>query len=335
MRKINWGLIGFGTVVKSNSNGLPFDFDNSEVYAFYQRNTEEGIKNQKKYNIKKFYSNITDLLSDNDIDAIYICTPPGYHLEYAKLCCDFNKPTYIEKPFARNYLECLDIVNYFNKKGVPIWVAHYKRTLPKFLKIKELLENNAIGKIVNINFTSERPYNSSLSNHKWLYDVELSGGGRFFDIAPHLIDLLIFYFGNFKKIYGLSSNNCNMYKTEDIVSFIFETEGGIIGSANYNFLSDKRLDILNIFGTKGNISFSIEGGGDIKLNTLGKEELISFDEPYIYEKNMVKNIVSELINKKYNTNICHGKDALETYRIIDLILSDFYKGRSREFWKNQ
>lgn len=335
MRKIKWGLIGFGNVVKNNLNGFPFNSNNSELYAFYQRNIEEGLKNQNKYNIKKFYSNVSNLLSDDNIDAIYICTPPGYHLEYAKLCCDFNKPTYIEKPFARNYLECLEIVNYFNKKDVPLWVAHYKRTLPKFLKIKELLQKNVIGNIININFTSERPFNASLSNHKWLYNVELSGGGRFFDIAPHLIDLLVFYFGNFKKVYGLASNNCSDYKTEDIVSFLFETYNGIIGSANYNFLSDKRLDILTIFGTKGNISFSIEGGGDIKLNTFDKEESIHFEEPYIYEKNMVDGIVSELLDKKYNADICHGDNALETYRIIDLILSDFYNGRAKEFWKNQ
>ncbi len=335
MRKINWGLIGFGNVIKNNINGFPFDSENSELYAFFQRNMKEGIKNKKKYNIPKFYSNVNDLLSDENIDAIYICTPPGNHLEYAKLCCDFNKPTYIEKPFARNYLEAIEIVEYFNNKNVPIWVAHYKRTLPKFLKIRELLQKDIIGKIVNINFNSERQYNSLLNNHKWLYNIELSGGGRFFDIAPHFVDLLVFYFGKLKKVYGLSSNNCNKYNTEDIVTFIFETESGLIGSANYNFLSNKRLDLFTISGTKGAMSFSLEGGGDIKLNILGKEYVITFDEPYIYEKNMVDSIGKELLTKKYNSNICHGKDALETYNVIDLVLSDFYNGRNRDFWKNQ
>ena len=236
---------------------------------------------------------------------------------------------------ARNYLEAIEIVEYFNNKNVPIWVAHYKRTLPKFLKIRELLQKDIIGKIVNINFNSERQYNSLLNNHKWLYNIELSVGGRFFDIAPHFVDLLVFYFGKLKKVYGLSSNNCDKYKTEDIVTFIFETESGIIGSANYNFLSNKRLDVFTISGTKGAMSFSLEGGGDIKLNILGKEYVITFDEPYIYEKDMVDSIGKELLTKKYNSNICHGKDALETYNVIDLVLSDFYNGRNREFWKNQ
>ena len=332
---INWGLIGFGNVVKNNLNGLPFNTQKSKVYAFHQRNSNEAVINKEKYDIDKFYPNISDLLLDKNVNAIYICTPPGLHFKYAKLCCEYNKPTYIEKPFARNYLEVCQIVEYFKEKNIPLWIAHYKRTLPKFIQVKSIINNNIIGKITNVTYFCERAFSSSLLNHKWLYNIELSGGGRFFDIAPHLIDLLVFFLGNFESVYSVVSNNCQHYNTEDVVSFNFKTSSNVIGTVNFNFISSRRFDLMTIYGTEGNISFSLEGGGDINLVSKYKTKTYSFSEPLIYEKNMIEAINTELLENKFNNNICHGSDAIETYRIIDLILNDFYNGRNREFWRNQ
>lgn len=329
MDYINWGLIGFGKVVKNNKNGLPFNTEKSKVYAFTQKNTELGEKNKKDYCIEKYYNNVIDLLSDKKITAIYICTPPGLHSYYAKLCCDYKKPTYIEKPFCRNLSESKKLVEYFSKSNLSLWVAHYKRTLPKFKKIKEFLCNGIIGKIVNVIYNLERPFNSQLLKHEWLYNIELSGGGRFFDIAPHIIDLLIFFFGNFSNVYGIATNNRNEYNVEDVVSFCFKTESNVIGSANFNFISNRRVDSMIIYGENGNISFSVDGGGDIILNINNNFKTFSFEEPKIYELNMVNAINNELLNNEYNNTICHGTDALETYRVIDLILDDFYHGRRR------
>ena len=92
---------------------------------------------------------------------------------------------------------------------------------------------------------------------------------------------------------------------------------------------------MTIYGTEGTLTFSIEGGGDITMISKNETKIYSFSEPLIYEKNMVTAINSELLRKDFNNSICHGSDAIETYRIIDLILNDFYSGRNREFWKNQ
>lgn len=332
---INWGTIGFGNVIKNNYNGLPFNTKQSTLYGFTQRDKKLALNNQKKYNIPKFYNSIIDLLSDSKINAIYICTPPGLHFDIGKLCCDYKKPTYIEKPLCRNYQEVKSLVDYFKENNIPLWVAHYKRILPKFQKIKSLIESNTIGTITNITFSLERPYNENLLKHNWLYKPELSGGGRFFDTAPHVIDLLVYFFGNFELIHGFATSNSIHYRVEDTVSFIFKTSSNIIGCANFNFISNARKDLMTLYGTLGKISFSIDGGGKIELDLQNKTEIFEFSEPLIYEKNMVESINTEILTNTYNTQICHGSNAIETYRIIDLILNDFYKGRDREFWKDQ
>ena len=92
---------------------------------------------------------------------------------------------------------------------------------------------------------------------------------------------------------------------------------------------------MTIYGTEGNLTFSIEGGGNLTMVSKNETKTYSFSEPLIYEKNMVNAINAELLDNDFNNNICHGSDAIEVYRIIDLILDNFYNGRNRDFWKNQ
>ena len=92
---------------------------------------------------------------------------------------------------------------------------------------------------------------------------------------------------------------------------------------------------MTIYGTEGNLTFSIEGGGNLTMVSKNETTTYSFSEPLIYEKNMVNAINAELLDNDFNNNICHGSDTIEVYRIIDLILDNFYNGRHRDFWKNQ
>lgn len=145
----------------------------------------------------------------------------------------------------------------------------------------------------------------------------------------------MFFFGKFELVYSIVSNHCSYHNTEDIVSFNFKTLSNVIGTANFNFISNRRFDLMTIYGTEGNLTFSIEGGGNLTMVSKDETKTYSFSEPLIYEKNMVNAINAELLDNDFNNNICHGSDAIEVYRIIDLILDNFYNGRNRDFWKNQ
>ena len=331
MKEIKWGLIGCGNVVETKSGPAFNTTPNSSIYAIMRRNLEKAEESAKKLGASKWYDNVDELLADENVNAVYIATPPGLHLEQATKCCKAKKPTYLEKPFARNYKEALEITNMFKEAGVPLYVAHYRRALPKFIKIKELLKNNTIGNVCEVDFRLNRKFNRAEAIDSWLYNTELSGGGKFYDIAPHSIDIMVYLFGNFTEVKGICTNNSNEYKVEDIVTMMFKTEKGIVGTANFNSIAFDKKDLIIINGTKGKIEFSMHGDSSIIITTPEKTETIDIKNPDIIQESMVENVVESLITGEH-LNTCSGDEALETYRIMDEVLKDYYNGRDDDFW---
>lgn len=333
MNNIKWGIIGCGNVVETKSGPAFNSIQNSEIYAIMRRDLKKAEVSAKKLNAKKYYDKIDDLLNDENVNAVYIATPPGLHYEQAKKCCEAKKATYLEKPFARNYEEALEITKMFEEAKVPLYIAHYRRALPKFQKIKQIIDDGEIGKICEADFRLNRRCNYDEIDNTWIYNTELSGGGKFYDIAPHSIDIMVYLLGNFTEIHSFATNNNDYYQVEDVVVFTFKTEKNVIGTANFNALALDKKDKMIISGTKGRVEFSMHGNDDIVVYTKNEEKKISIMNPEVIQENMIKDVVSSLIsNQKLNT--CLAREALETYRIMDIVLDKYYNGRNRKFWED-
>ncbi len=334
MEKIKWGFIGCGNVVENKSGPAFNTAQNSEIYAIMRRNIDNAKESAIKLGAKKWYDNVEDLLADREVNAVYIATPPGLHLEQAMKCCKAKKATYLEKPFARNFKEALQITEMFKEAGVPLYVAHYRRALPKFLKIKDILDSGKIGKITEVDFRLNRKYNYDEIHNTWLFNTELSGGGKFYDIAPHSIDIMVYLFGNFVELNGIASNNCDEYKVEDIVVMSFKTDKGIVGTANFNALALDKKDKMIVYGTKGKLEFSVHGDSPILVTTREGEEVLYISNPKVIQESMIENVVNSLITEEH-LNTCLASEALETYRIMDIVLEKYYNGRNDDFWNRQ
>ena len=332
MESIRWGFIGCGKVVQTKSGPAFATTPNSEIYAVMRRNIEEAKESALTLGAKKWYNSAREIANDPDVDAVYIATPPGLHYEQAKICCEAKKPTYIEKPFARNYEEALEITKMFEEAGVPLYIAHYRRALPKFLKIKEIIDSGRIGKICEADFRLNRKYNYDEIHNTWLYNAELSGGGKFYDIAPHSIDIMVYLLGNFTKLYGMATNNNPEYDVEDIVVMSFKTEKGVLGTANFNAISLDKKDKMTLYGGRGKIEFSMHGDDDIIITTEAGEERIEIKNPKVIQENMIGEVVKAILTGEHG-NTCTAREALETYRIMDAVLEEYYHGRSDSFWK--
>lgn len=331
MEQIKWGIIGCGNVVENKSGPAFNTTKNSCIYAIMRRDIMKAKESAEKLGAKKWYDNIDDLLADDEINAIYIATPPGLHLEQAIKCCKAKKPTYIEKPFARNYEEAVQITKMFENAGVPLYIAHYRRALPKFIKIKEILQSGEIGTICEVDYRLNRKYNAEKIHNTWIYNTELSGGGKFYDIAPHSIDIMVYLLGNFTKINGMAANNNKEYDVEDIVVISFKTETGVLGTANYNSLGLNKKDKMIISGTKGSVEFSLHWNDEIIITTADGERKIVIEKPKIVQENMIDNVVKALLTGE-DFHTCTSKEALETYRIMDIVLEQYYNGRNDDFW---
>lgn len=171
------------------------------------------------------------MIDDPDVNAIYIATPPSSHATFAIMAMRAGKPVYIEKPLAASYNDCIRINRISEQTGVPCFVAYYRRYLPYFQKVKEIIENGTIGKVINVQIRfSVPPRDLDYKNEKelpWRLQPDIAGGGYFYDLAPHQIDLLQNIFGVITRAHGYPANRAHLYKAEDTVSACFFFEMGL------------------------------------------------------------------------------------------------------------
>ena len=188
---IRWGFIGCGEVTEKKSGPAFAKAEGSAIEAVMSRDKNKARSYAERHNIRKWYTDAMDVIDDPNVDALYIATPPSSHATYAVMAMKAGKPVYIEKPMAQSYEECMRINRVSRETGVPCFVAYYRRYLPYFLKVKELIP--AIGKLINVQIRFAQPpkeldYNST--NLPWRVIPDISGGGYFYDLAPHQIDMV-------------------------------------------------------------------------------------------------------------------------------------------------
>ena len=295
--KVRWGIIGCGDVTEVKSGPAFQKVKNSELVAVMRRTGELAKDYAERHHVPKWYDDADALINDPDVDAVYIATPPGSHKEYTIKVAKAGKPVYVEKPMALNFNECNEMIAACKAASVPLYVAYYRRALPRFVKIKELLENKAIG---DVRFVSTTQYQKASEDVKdsenlpWRVQPELSGGGLFFDLGSHTLDLLDYLLGPIKEVQGFVSNQADYYHAEDIVTGTYRFESGIHGVGNWCFSAFEDVDVNEIVGSKGKITFSTFGNEPITLSTASGTEQWSFEAPQHVHQPLVETIVAEL-----------------------------------------
>jgi predicted dehydrogenase len=210
--------------------------------------------------------------------------------------------------------------------GVPLFVAYYRRAMPRFLKIKELLDAGAVG---DVRFVTSTQYKQAAKeemdskNLPWRVMPHLAGGGLFFDLASHTLDLFDFLLGPIKTVKGLASNQAGYYQAEDIVTGTYLFESGVHGVGNWCFSAFENVDVNEIVGSKGKITFSTFGNEPVLLMTAEGTERWSFERPQHVHQPLVETIVAELTG---DGRICPstGVTGSRTNWVMGEMVKDFY-----------
>src|SRR5215471_11186905 len=147
MDKIRWGIIGCGDVTEVKSGPAFNKVKNSELVAVMRRNAELAKDYAQRHHVPKWYSNAASLINDPDINAIYVATPPSSHEEYALAAIKAGKPVYVEKPMSIDAASAERMARSAAEKNIKLCVAHYRRAQPLFNKVKQLLDEGAIGNV--------------------------------------------------------------------------------------------------------------------------------------------------------------------------------------------
>ena len=300
MKQINWGFIGCGEVTEKKSGPAFNDVEGSQVVAVMSRSENKARSYAERHHIRKWYTDAQELIDDPDVNAIYIATPPSSHATFAIMAMRAGKPVYIEKPLAASYNDCIRINRISEQTGVPCFVAYYRRYLPYFQKVKEIIENGTIGKVINVQIRfSVPPRDLDYKNEKelpWRLQPDIAGGGYFYDLAPHQIDLLQNIFGVITRAHGYPANRAHLYKAEDTVSACFFFENGVTGSGSWCFVGHEsaKEDCIEVIGDKGSLSFSVFTYEPIVLITSEGKQSITVPNPSYVQLPMIKHVIEHL-----------------------------------------
>ena len=299
MKEIHWGIIGCGDVTEVKSGPALQQIEGSKLVAVMRRNGKLAEDYAHRHNVDKWYINASALINDPDINAVYIATPPSSHKEYTFAVARAGKMVYVEKPMALNYNECLDMITECEKCNVPLFVAYYRRALTRFLKVKSLLDKGEIGKVRFLNsILYKTPQQSDKDGiYHWRVDPQIAGGGYFYDLAPHTIDIFQYYFGEIKIAKGHYSNQMKLYEAEDMVSSLLVFENGVHAICAWNFNAYNDLDRIEIIGNRGQITFSMFNTDPILLETMDGIKKYEIDNPTHIQKPLIQTIVNTINGK--------------------------------------
>ena len=147
MKTIRWGMIGCGDVAEMKSGPGFYKAAHSQLVAVMRRNGALAADYARRHGVPRWHDDADAIIRADDIDAVYIATLTDSHREYTLRCAAAGKPVYVEKPMAMSHGECTEMIAACRAAGVPLWVGYYRRALPRFLAVRDLVRDGAIGAV--------------------------------------------------------------------------------------------------------------------------------------------------------------------------------------------
>jgi len=340
---IRWGIIGCGDVCEVKSGPGFQKAEGSELVAVMRRRGDLAADYARRHGVATWYDDADALIRDPSVDAVYIATPPGEHERLALAVCAAKKPAYVEKPMARTHGECRRMVDAFSAAGVPLFVAYYRRALPRFRKARDLVASGDVGRVTSVTYRFSGPYHRDLpagayhgidsASLPWRLQAEHSGGGLFLDLGCHTLDVLDFILGPLERVSGHAANLATGHAVEDCVVMTFRTASGVLGTAQWNFASAERADEIVIAGDRGAVHLSTFGAEPVELRRGADAKVDRFElpnPPHIAQP-MIQSIVDELHGRGRCDST--GVSAARTSAVMDTVLLDYYGSREDGFWR--
>jgi 1,5-anhydro-D-fructose reductase (1,5-anhydro-D-mannitol-forming) len=313
---VKWGIIGCGDVCEVKSGPAFNKVPDSKLVAVMRRDETKAADFARRHQVPKYYSDASKLINDPDVNAIYIATLPSSHATYMEEALSTGKPVYVEKPVTTSSASCQKMIDVKNRLNGLVSVAHYRRELALFRKVKDLVSSGAIGRVTLMKLTTLQPKASNIitqTKDNWRVQPDVSGGGLFHDLSPHQLDIAYWLFGNPTTVRGNSLNQLNLYNAPDLatIEIIFPNNIVLQGVWAFNVGEPATQDLCEVVGTEGIIRFSFFKKSAIEINGT----VIEMDYPENIQMPMIDAVVKYF--RGQGENPCSLEDALVVMQLID------------------
>jgi predicted dehydrogenase len=323
MDTVRWGIIGCGDVTEVKSGPGFQKALGSELVAVMRRDGAKARDYAARHGVARAYESADDLIHDPEVDAVYVATPPSTHAELAMRAAEAGKPCLVEKPMALTYAECLRMTAAFNARSVPLWVAYYRRALPRFLMVRDLLSDGAIGRVTSAHIQVTAPLMDGAGI--WRVDPAVAGGGLFFDLGSHCVDLIDFLLGRITAAAGFAINTGGAYAAEDVTAAAFSIGARVAATGFWNFNAPEKTDVMTLLGSEGALQTPIFSDTDVVVTRKhGQRTYAAPNPPHVHQP-LIQSIVNELRGEgRCESTAASGARAS---RVLEQCLSGDVNGR--------
>ena len=319
MTILRWGIIGCGNVAEHKGGPPLYTVDDSELIAVMRRDRTRAEDFAKRHGAKRVYTDVQQLLADDEINAVYIATPPNLHCEQTIFAAHAGKHILCEKPMAMTVDECQQMVDACRDANVSLMIAYYRNHYPNVVKMKTLMEEGAIGDVVlaRINCTAYfNPNRNDLKN--WRINPEISGGGVLMDIGSHRISLLQYLMGDIASAQGFAESVHLDAAVDDSAVFSLRFESGAHAVANINWNIGVGRDDVEVYGTAGCLRCSPLNSENLTLETKS-DGLVDLKQTPLQHTHtgLVENFINHI--KTGQPIRCSGESGLQTNATMEQI----------------
>ena len=326
-------MIGCGDVAEVKSGPALQKAEGSALAAVMRRDRAKADDYARRHNVPRVHTRADDLIDDAEVDAVYIATPPSSHCDLALKVAAAGKPCLVEKPMAMNHAECLRMVEAFRGAQRPLWVAYYRRALPRFLKVRELLRAGAIGRLTSIHVKVTDPLATGDAAKAWRFNTDIAGAGLFLDLASHYFDIIDFVAGPITDAAGFALNTGGSYEAEDVTATAFHIGGKVAGTGVWNFNAPVSADSIVFTGSDGEIATAVRADEDVVVTRGGQPNLYRFRNPPHVHQPLIQTIVDELRGRGKCEST--GESGARSAWVTDLCLDIYYNSNEKRKTKNE
>ena len=294
MGPVRWGMIGCGDVTEVKSGPALQHASDSSLVAVMRRDADKARDYARRHGVPRVHVTADQLIDDAQVDAVYIATPPSSHCDLALRVAAAGKPCLVEKPMAMTHAECLRMIDAFADARQRLWVAYYRRALPRFLRVRQLLADGILGRITSVHVEVFQPLASGERATNWRFDPAIAGGGLLYDLASHCFDLVDFLIAPIVGIAGFPVNTGGAYDAEDVTAAAFLLGEGVPATGVWNFNASEKRDSMLISGSDGELRTPVFADEDVVVRRAGVDTIHNFRNPPHVHQPLIQTIVDEL-----------------------------------------
>ncbi|WP_373236246.1 Gfo/Idh/MocA family protein [Cohaesibacter celericrescens] len=312
---VRWGILGCGDVTEVKSGPALQKVARSNLVSVMRRDAEKAADYASRHKVPHWTNDADALISDPDLTALYIATPPDTHADYAIRALQAGKNVLLEKPMALNGRECDAIEAAVRETDGKLCVAYYRRALPRFEKLRQIITDGSIGSLRLIEVrhfmcSDDRP------DQIWKIDPTVGGGGCFVDMQSHTLDWLTYVFGMPVAVKGLKKRQGNQYQAEDLVSYLMDF-GGFPTVGMCAYATAERQESVTIHGDKGSASMSFFKPTAVALTVDGVEQQIEISDPPHVHQPFIERVVAHFLDDAPNP--CSAQDGRRSADLVEEI----------------